>query len=83
MVVSCKFPFGKIGFKCFIGHQNDNGKLMLFSIMLPRISAFGRNFDETKCMSFLTKHNELAQIHNEIWDKVSNTIKHLFTMKKI
>ena len=39
-------------------------------------------------MSFLIKNDELLEIYNDIWDKVSNTIKkdlivNLFTMKSI
>ena len=43
--------------------------------MLAKMSAYRRDFDETKYMSFLTKNDELLEKYNEIWDKVSNTIK--------
>ena len=39
------------------------------------MSAYRRNFDKTRYMSFLIKDNELLENYNEIWDKVSNTIK--------
>ena len=35
--------------------------------MLPKISGYKRNIDETKCMSFLIKDDELLKI----WKKVS------------
>ena len=43
--------------------------------MLPKMSAYGRDFDETKFMSFQIKNDELLEKYNEIWDKVSNIIK--------
>ena len=39
------------------------------------MSAYERDFDETKCISFLIKHDELFKIYNEIWEKVKNSIK--------
>ena len=39
------------------------------------MSAYRRYFDKTRYMSFLIKDNELLENYNEIWDKVSNTIK--------
>ena len=54
--------------------------------MLPKMSTYRR--DETKQMSFWIKNEELLEKHNEIWDKLSNTIKkgfieNLFTIKNI
>ena len=42
------------------------------------MSAYIKDFDETKYMSFLIKYDELLQKHNEIWKKVSNNIKKTF-----
>ena len=42
-----------------------------------------RDFDETKYESFLIKNDELLEKHNEIWDKVSNTIKKGFDSKSV
>ena len=39
------------------------------------MSTYRRDFDETKCMSFLIKDDELLEIYNEIQGKVSNIIK--------
>ena len=39
------------------------------------MSAYKRYFDETKYMSFLIKDYELFEKYNEIWEKVSNSIK--------
>ena len=42
-----------------------------------------RDFDETKCMSFLIKDDELLEKHNEIWEKVKNNIKKEFDSKPV
>ena len=44
------------GFKYSIGYkndyENDDEKLMPLCIMLPKMSAYGRDFDETKYVFF-------------------------------
>ena len=47
---------------------------MSLYIILPKMSAYRGDFDETKYMTFLIKDNELLEKYNEIWDKVSNAI---------
>ena len=52
------------------------------------MSAYRRDIDETKYMSFLVKDNELLEKYNEIWEKVKNSVKrklimNLYTMKNI
>ena len=42
--------------------------------MLPKISAYRRDFDETKYMSHLIKNNELLKKYHETLDTVSSTI---------
>ena len=54
------------GFKYFIGYEDDSKKNMLLCIMVPKMSAYRRDFDETKYMSFLIKDNELFEKYNEI-----------------
>ena len=39
------------------------------------MSAYRKDFDETKYMSFLTKHDELLGKYHESWEKVSKSIK--------
>ena len=39
------------------------------------MSAYRKDFDETKCMSFLIKDDELLKKYNEIWENVKNIIK--------
>ena len=64
--VSSKVPFGKKGFKYFIGYENNYVKVISLCILLPKISVYRGNFEETKPMSFLTKDNELLEKYNKI-----------------
>ena len=50
--------------------------------MLPKMSACRRNFDDTKCMTFLIKDESLEK-HNKIWDKVSSTTKKEFESSRV
>ena len=52
------------------------------------MSAYRRDFDETKYTSFMIKNKELLEKYNEIWEKIRNSIKkdlmvNLYTMKNI
>ena len=51
--------------------------------MLPKMSASRRNFDDTKCMTFLIKDDESLEKHNKIWNKVSNTTKKEFESSRV
>ena len=42
---------------------------------LSKMSAYRKDFDETKYISFLIKDDELLQTYNEIWEKVKNYVK--------
>ena len=42
------------------------------------MSAYRRDFDETKYMSLLIKDDDLLEKYNEIWEKVKNSIKKKF-----
>ena len=71
IVVSNKVSFGKKGFKYLIGYRD--AKIRPLCIFLPKMSAYRRDFDETKYMSFLIKDDELLEKYNEIWEKVKNS----------
>ena len=43
--------------------------------MLQKLSAYRRDFDETKYMSFVIKNDELVEEYNEIWDFVNSMKK--------
>ena len=52
------------------------------------MSAYGKDFDETKCISFLIKYDELFKKYNRVWKKVKNNLKNnlianQFIMKSI
>ena len=42
------------------------------------MSAYNRDFDETKYMSFLIKNDKLIEKYNKIWEKIKNSIKKEF-----
>ena len=70
----------KKGFKFFIGYK-DAKKIRPLCILLPKMSAYRKDFDETKFMSFSIKDDELLKRHNEIWEKVENIIKNSYNGK--
>ena len=87
IVVSNKVSFGKKGFKYFIGYKGAKN-IRPLCIFLPKMSAYRKDSDETKHISFLIKNDELLEKYNEISEKVKNSIKtnlviNLFTMKNI
>ena len=40
-----------------------------------KLSAYLKDFDETKYISFLIKDNKLSEKYDEIWSKVSKVIE--------
>ena len=42
------------------------------------MSAYRKDFDETKYVSFLFKDYKLLEIYNAIWEKVKNNFKKEF-----
>ena len=55
--------------------KKKNQSLLIF---LPKMSAYRKDFDETKYVSFLIKDDKLLEKCYEIWEKVSNAIKKEF-----
>ena len=68
-VVSSKVTIRKKGFKYFIGYK-DSKKIRPLCIFLLKKSAYRKDFDETKYISFLIKDDELLEKYNEIWEKI-------------
>ena len=62
------FLFAKMDFKCFIGYK-DAKKIRPLCIFLPKMNAYRRGFDRTKCMPFLVIEEKLFEKYNEIWKK--------------
>ena len=67
----------------FLFATNDDRKVRLLFIMLPKMSAYRRDFDETKCISFFIKVDELLEKYNTILDKFSNSMKKGFYSKPV
>ena len=53
-------------------------KLDLYVNFSKEFVEYRRDFDETKYLSFLTKGDELLVKYNDIWEKVSSSIKNVF-----
>ena len=82
IVLSNNVSFGKIGYKYFIGYK-DAKKIRPLSIFLPKMSTYGKDFDETKYISILIKDDELLEKYNEIWEKVKNNLKKEFDTESV
>ena len=77
IVVSNKVSFHQKGFKYFNDYK-DNEKIKPLCIFLPKTIEYRKKFNETKYISFLIKDSELLEKYNEIWDKVSYSIRKEF-----
>ena len=75
IVISYKVSFGKKGFKYYIRY-NDGKKVRSLCILLPGMNTYKIDFDKAKYMCFLIKHDE-------IWEKVSNSIKERFDSESV
>ena len=72
--ISNKVSFGKKGFEYFTGYKGAK-KNRALRIFFPKLTAYKKDFDETKLMSFLIKDYELSEKYNEIWEKVKDNLK--------
>ena len=50
-IVLFKASSGRNGFKNFIGSEDDSEKIMPLCVMVPKMNAYRRDFDEAKYMS--------------------------------
>ena len=58
--------------------------MKLLHIMPPKLSAYVKTYDSTtKWMYFLIWYGELLEKYNDIWNKVSNSIKTEFDSEPI
>ena len=81
--MSNKISFSEKYYKCFIGYVDDY-KIKPFSIILPRTSVHVKRYDgETKWMNFFDWSWWFIKKHNDIWNKVSNSIKKEFDSEPI
>ena len=60
----------------FIGYKNNDYEIKISGIMLPKTSAYVKSYDgETEWMTFLIRDDNLMKKHDDIWNKVTNSIK--------
>ena len=75
IVVSNEVTLGKKDFKYFIGYKD--AKIIKHScIFFPKVTAYKKDFDKDKCMSF-------SEEYLKIWEKVSNNIKKQFNSEPV
>ena len=55
--------FGKKSIKCYVGYKDDK-RVRPLCVMLQKISAYRKDFDEDKYMSFLIKNDEFLEKSN-------------------
>ena len=72
----------KATLKYFFSYKNAE-KIRPLCIFLPKRSAYIRDFDETKYISFLIKDDEFLEKYKEIWKKVKNILKKEFYSKPV
>ena len=65
IVVSKKLPFTKQDFRYFNGYKDDR-KIRPLCISFPKLSAHQIDFDETQCMYFLIKEENVFDKYMEI-----------------
>ena len=58
-------------------------KIKPLCVFLPKMSACRKDFDDTKCMSFLSKDDELLEKYNKVWEKVKYSIKKEFDSEPV
>ena len=51
--------------------------------MLRKMSAYRRDFDKTKYLSFLIKNDKLLEENNKIWENLSNSMKIMFDSEPV
>ena len=60
----------------FIGYKNNDYEIKISGIMLSKTSAYVKSYDgETEWMTFLIRDDNLMKKHDDIWNKVTNSIK--------
>ena len=74
--------FDKKGFTYFTGYK-DGKKPGSICIMLPKRSAYRRDFDETKFVFFDNQWRIAREKYNELWNKVSKVIKKGFDSEPV
>ena len=75
---------GEKNYKYFIGYKDDDYKIKLLCIMLPKTSAYEKRYGgETIWINFLIKYAEVLRKYTNNWIKVSNSIKKDFNCEPV
>ena len=53
----------------------DGKKVKLLCVILPRMSAYRRDFDDSQNISFLIEMGDMLDQSSGIWDKISKIIE--------
>ena len=70
VLVPNKISFGEKNYKYFIGYLYNDHKVKPLHMMLPKTSAYVKNYDrQTKWIYFLIEDDDLLEKDNTIWDK--------------
>ena len=78
-LVSNKTSSSEENYKYFICYLHDYYKIESLNIMLPKTSAYVKEYDgQSKWMYFLIEDDDLLNKHNNICNRVSTDIKNEF-----
>ena len=84
VLASKKISFGEKNYNYFIGYLYNDNKVKPLHIMLPKTNAYVKSYDgQTKWMYILIEDDDLLEIYNTIWDKVSADMKKEFDNKPV
>ena len=84
VLVSNKFCFGEKTCKYFIGYLYNDHKVKSLQIVLPKTSAYIKNYDrQTKWMCFLIKYDGLLEKYSTIWENISADINKEFDSETV
>ena len=71
-----KISSGVKNYRRFIGYMDDNYKIKLLCIILPKRSTYVKSHGgEAIWMHFVIEDDELLKKYNGIWNKLSNSIE--------
>ena len=79
IVVSNKVSFDKKSFKYFAEYEDDSEQNVPLCMMLSKVSAYRRDFEGTKYMSFLIKDNKMLKKLMKFGSKSAILLKKVFT----
>ena len=84
LLVSNKISFGEKNNNHFIGYLFDDNEIQPLHIMLPKTIVYVKSHDvQTKSMYFLIEDDDLLEIYNTTWNKVSADLKKEFDSEPV